>query len=146
MKRVEVVSLVSFYQLEEPLTKRILIADDETVVVKVLKDRFIHWGYLVETAFDGKEALEKIKCFNPHLIVLDLKMPKLNGMKVLEETKNNYPHIGVLILTASPSKNTFKTCLESGVRDYILKPFNPENLRERIERALTITTKHTSHG
>ena len=138
-------SLVSFYQLEEPLTKRILIADDEAFVVKVLKDRFIHWGYLVETAFDGKETLEKVEYFNPHLIVLDLKMPKLDGMKVLEEAKNNYPHIGILILTASQSEITFKTCLESGVVDYILKPFNPENLRERIERALKTTTKHTSH-
>ena len=139
-------SLVLFYQLEKPLTKRILIADDEAFVVKVLKDRFTHWGFLVETAFDGKETLEKIECFNPHLIVLDLKMPKLDGMKVLEETKAIYPHIRVLILTASQSEITFKTCLENGVVDYILKPFNPENLRERVERALTTITKHTSHG
>ena len=139
-------SLVSFYQLEEPLTKRILIADDETYVVKVLKDRFTHWGYLVETAFDGKETLEKVEYFNPHLIVLDLKMPKLDGTKVLKEIKNTYPHMGVLILTASQSEITFKTCLESGVVDYILKPFNPENLRERIERALNTTAKQTFHA
>ena len=139
-------SLVSFYQLEEPLTKRILIADDEAFVVKVLKDRFTHWGYQVETAFDGKETLEKVEYFNPHLIVLDLKMPKLDGIQVLKETKNNFPHIGVLILTASQSEITLKTCLESGVVDYILKPFNPENLRERIERALMTTTKHTFHA
>lgn len=139
-------SLVSFYQLEEPLTKRILVADDEAFIVKVLKDRFIHWGYQVETAFDGKETLEKVEYFNPHLIVLDLKMPKLDGLKVIEETKNKYPHIGVLILTASQSEITFKTCLERGVADYILKPFNPENLRERIERALKKTAKNTSHA
>ena len=146
MKKEKAVSLVSFYQLEGSLTKRILIADDEAFVVKVLKDRFTHWGYLVETAFDGEEALEKVEYFNPHLIVLDLKMPKLDGMKVLEKTKKNYPHMGVLILTASQSEITFKTCLENGVVDYILKPFNPENLRERIERALTTIPKHTSHG
>ena len=139
-------SLVLFYQLEEPLTKRILIADDEVFVVKILKDRFTHWGYQVETAFDGKETLEKAEYFNPHLIVLDLKMPKLDGIQVLEETKNNFPHIGVLVLTASQSEITFKTCLESGVVDYILKPFNPENLRERIERALKTTAKHTPHA
>ena len=139
-------SLVSFYQLEEPLKKRILIADDEVCVVKVLKDRFTHWGYLVETAFDGEEALEKVEYFNPHLIVLDLKMPKLDGMKVLENTKNNYPHMRVLILTASQSEITFKTCLASGAADYILKPFNPENLRERIERVLKTTLKHTTHA
>ena len=139
-------SLVSFYQLEEQLTKRILIADDEVFVVKVLKDRFTHWGYSVETAFDGKETLEKVKHFNPHLIVLDLKMPKLDGMEVLEETKNNYPHIGILILTASQSEITFKACLKKGVDGYILKPFKPETIKEQIERTLKITTEHTSHA
>ena len=134
-------NLVSFYQLEESLKKRILIADDEVCVVKVLKDRFTHWGYLVKTAFDGEEALEKVDNFNPHLIVLDLKMPTLDGMKVLENTKNNYPHIRVLILTASQSEITFKTCLESGAADYILKPFHPEILRERIEKALKDNSK-----
>jgi two-component system alkaline phosphatase synthesis response regulator PhoP len=128
------------------LTKRVLIADDETFVVKILKDRFTHWGYLVETAFDGKETLEKVEYFNPHLIILDLKMPVLDGMKVLEETKNTYPHIGVLILTASQSEITFKTCMKKGVDGYILKPFKPETIKEQVERALKKTTKYTSHA
>ena len=138
-------SLVSFYQLEGPLTKRILIADDEAFVVKVLKDRFKHWGFVVETASDGEETLEKVKYFNPHLIVLDLKMPKLDGMEVLEKTKNNYPHIGVLILTASQSEITFKTCLKKGVDGYILKPFKPETIKEQIEKVIKSSTKHISH-
>ena len=119
------------------MKKRILIADDEACVVKVLKDRFDHWGYVVETAADGKETLEKVESFNPQLLILDLKMPKLCGMKVLEQTKKRHPQISILILTASPSESTFKTCLEKGAVDYILKPFNPENLRESIEKALT---------
>ena len=128
------------------MKKRILIADDETFVLKVLKDRFTHWGFVVETASDGEETLEKITSFKPQLLILDLKMPKLNGIEVLKQTRVRHPHISILILTASPSKSTFKTCLKSGAVDYILKPFNLENLQERIERALKTTAKSTFHA
>ena len=127
------------------MKKRILIADDEECVVKVLKDRFEHWGYVVETAADGEETLEKVGSFNPQLLILDLKMPKLGGMCVLEQTNKRNPQISILILTASPSENTFKTCLEKGAFDYILKPFNPENLRESVGKALTTPAEHISH-
>jgi CheY-like chemotaxis protein len=127
------------------LRKRILVADDETSVVKVLIDRLNYWGYEVEAAADGQETLERLESFNPQLLILDLKMPKLGGMQVLEETNKKYPHIGVLILTASPSESTLKTCLDKGAVDYILKPFNPEKLRESVERTLTTTVKNTSH-
>lgn len=127
------------------MRKRILVADDETSVVKILIDRFNYWGYDVEAAYDGEETLEKVEYFNPHLIVLDLKMPKLDGMKILEETNNKYPHICILILTASQSEITLKTCLKKGAADYILKPFNLENLRENIEKALTTREFNISH-
>ena len=61
------------------MNKRILVADDEKAVVKVLKDRFIHWGYEVDTAFDGEETLQKVSSFKPPLLLLDLKMPKMRA-------------------------------------------------------------------
>jgi CheY-like chemotaxis protein len=127
------------------MKKRILIADDEVCVVKVLKDRFEHWDYVVETAANGEETLEKVESFNPQLLILDLKMPKLGGMSVLEQTKKRHPQISIVILTASPSESTFKTCVEKGAVDYILKPFNPDNLRESVENALTTIAKNRSH-
>jgi DNA-binding response OmpR family regulator len=127
------------------MKNRILIADDETSVVKVLIDRFNYWGYEVEAAADGQETLEKVESFNPQLLILDLKMPKLCGMEVLEQTKKRHPQISIIILTASPSESTFKTCLEKGAADYILKPFNLENLRENIEKALTTREFNISH-
>jgi DNA-binding response OmpR family regulator len=127
------------------MKKRILVADDEECVVKVLKDRFMYWGYVVETASDGEEALEKVASFNPQLLILDLKMPKRNGMQVLEKTRKQHPQISIIILTASPLKKTFETCLASGAVDYILKPFNPENLRERVENTFK-TMEKTSHS
>ena len=134
-KRKRVLFYTAHWQFK--MKKRILIADDETSVVKVLIDRFNNWGYDVEAAYDGEETLEKVESFNPQLLILDIKMPKLGGMEVLEQTKKRYPQISIIILTASPSENTFRTCLEKGAADYILKPFNLENLRANIKKALT---------
>jgi DNA-binding response OmpR family regulator len=127
------------------MKKRILVADDETTVVKILKDRCIHWGYEVETASDGEKALVKIESFKPHLILLDLKMPKINGIAVLQKTKKKHPQIGVLVLTASQSENTFRTCLEKGADGYMLKPFKPENIKEYIEKILKTREKENIH-
>jgi len=118
------------------MKKRILVADDETAVVKILKDRFVHWGYEVETASDGEKTLEKVKSFKPHLILLDLKMPKIGGMDVLERTKKAHPQIGVLVLTASQSKDTHRNCLEKGADGYMLKPFKTKTIKEYIEKIL----------
>ena len=118
------------------MKKRVLIADDETTVVKILKDRFVHWGYEVETASDGEKALEKVESFKPHLLLLDLKMPKKGGMAVLVRTKKKNPQIGVLVLTASQSEDTFRTCLEKGADGYMIKPFKTKNIKEYVEKIL----------
>jgi len=127
------------------MKKRILVADDEGAVVKILKDRFTHWGYEVETASEGEEALNKVESFEPHLILLDLKMPKISGLELLERTKKKHPQIGILILTASQSKGTFRTCLEKGADGYMLKPFKPENIKEYAEKILKDMEKESIH-
>ncbi len=127
------------------MKKRILVADDEGAVVKILKDRFTHWGYEVETASDGEEAVKKVESFEPHLILLDLKMPNITGLEILERTKKKHPHIGILILTASQSKGTFRNCLEKGADGYMLKPFKPENIKEYVEKILNATKKDSTY-
>ena len=127
------------------MKKRILIADDETAVAKILRDRFAHWGYEVEVASDGEKTLEKVKSFKPHLLLLDLKMPKIGGMDVLERTKKAHPKIGVLVLTASQSKDTHRNCLEKGADGYMLKPFKPENIKEYVEKILMTSEKENTH-
>jgi len=127
------------------MKKRILVADDEASVVKIIKDRFAKWGYEIETASDGEETLEKVESFMPHLLLLDLKMPKINGIEILERTKKKYPQIGILILTASQSKSTFRTCLEKGADGYMLKPFKPENIKEYVEKILKTTEMGSTH-
>jgi len=127
------------------MKRRILVADDELAVVKILKDRFTHWGYEVETAFEGEDALKKVENFKPHLMLLDLKMPLVSGIEILVKTKKKHPHIGILILTASQSKGTFRDCLEKGADGYMLKPFKPENIKEYVEKILHAKEKERAH-
>jgi DNA-binding response OmpR family regulator len=127
------------------MTKRILIADDEKAVVKILKDRFIHWGYEVDTAGDGVETMHKISSFKPHLLLLDLKLPKMSGMRVLEESKRQQHDVSIVILTALPSETVMRSCLAHGADDYIGKPFDTRRVRESVERIFSSTTERTAH-
>lgn len=127
------------------MKSRILVADDEKSVVKILKDRFTHWGYEVETASDGEETVEKIKSFKPHLLLLDLKMPKISGMHVLEESKRQQFHVSILILTALQSETLLSTCLARGADGYIVKPFNPQGIKEAVERIFASCSKGAAH-
>lgn len=119
---------------------KILVADDEKAVVKILQDRFTHWGYEVDTAFDGEEALRKMASFKPDLLLLDLKMPKLSGMRVLEESRRTQPGISILILTALSSEAMASTCLDQGADDYISKPFDTRRIRESVERIFSVAS------
>lgn len=122
------------------MKQKILVADDEKNVAKVLKDRLIHWGYEVETAVDGEQALERIESFQPHLIILDIRMPKVDGIEVLEKTKKQYPHICVLVFTASQAEDTKAICMEKGADGFMLKPFKPQSVKEKIEEILKAHT------
>jgi len=127
------------------MKKRILVADDEKNVVRVLKDRFTHWGYEVETASDGEETIEKIKSFKPHLLLLDLKMPKISGMHVLEESKRQQFNVSILILTALQSETIVSSCLARGADGYIVKPFNPQGIKESVERIFASSVQREAH-
>lgn len=127
------------------MKKRILVADDEKAVVRILTDRLTHWGYEVDSACDGEETLRKVGSFKPDLLLLDLKMPKLSGMRVLEENRRRGHRIPVLILTALPSEAMADSCLAQGADDYICKPFDTRRLRESVERVLFSISDGASH-
>lgn len=127
------------------MKKRILIADDEKSVVKILRDRCLHWGYEVETAADGEEALKKLKRFRPHLLFLDLKMPTMSGMHVLEESRRLKLNVRILILTALQSETLVSTCLARGAHGYIVKPFNLQHIKESVESILSSGVQRAAH-
>ena len=107
---------------------RILIVDDELVVCDVLKDFFTLKGHEVHTALNGKAAITKVKTERPHIVLLDILMPGMRGLKVLEEIKRLDPKLCVIMITGFMNNDLVKEAIALGAYDYITKPVDFEYL------------------
>lgn len=115
---------------------KILIAEDERDIRELITFTLRLNGYDVVSASDGEEALELALKEAPDLVLLDIRMPRLNGYEVCELIKNNEAtkHIPVIFLTAKGQENEVDQGMKAGAADYILKPFSPDQLVERLRR------------
>jgi DNA-binding NtrC family response regulator len=113
----------------------ILVVDDEQLLRDLLAKILTKEGYLVDTAVDGKEALKKLSQNKYHLLVSDIKMPRLNGFELLKEVKQQYPEMGVIMMTAYGDSFSVKDSLLLGADEYITKPFKSFEINLIIERA-----------
>ena len=116
------------------MSKRILVVDDEKDMLDIIKDRLEAHGYEVETLTDGLQCIEFLKEHSADLILLDIEMPEMDGIEVLEVVHRDYPHIPVIMLSATTTRATARGTLERGAVDYILKPFSPEELMEKVRK------------
>jgi len=107
---------------------KILIVDDEKRILMLLKQSLQDEGYEVETANDGFEAIERIKKHDFGLVITDLKMSGKDGISVLRETKVLSPRTEVIMITAFSSNETAVTAMKEGVYDYLIKPFDTNEL------------------
>jgi DNA-binding response OmpR family regulator len=116
------------------MARTIFIADDELDFVSTLRSRLEFEGYVVTTAVDGKEALQRITDEKPDLILLDIMMPTMNGYQICRELKVNADTrpIPVLMLTAKSQESDRFWGKEAGADDYVTKPFDMEDLIEKI--------------
>lgn len=126
---------------------KILIVDDEATIRRILATRLSMVGYEVIVAADGVEALEKFETEKPDLIVLDVMMPKMNGLQVCQ-TLRKTTGIPIIMLTALGEVSDRIKGLELGADDYLPKPFSPKELESRIQAILrrTIPNKTTGAG
>jgi len=115
--------------------KKILVVDDEPIIVKVLDSRLKANGYDVITASDGQEALTKARADSPDLIVLDVMLPKLDGWEILRRLRRA-KSTPVLMLTAKTSELDRVLGLEVGADDYLSKPFSVPELVARVNAIL----------
>jgi len=117
---------------------KILVVDDEakirTILAAILKDE----GYEVETARDGIEAIEKSLEFKPHLLIVDLKMPRMDGMETIMRIKDRLPRAVSIILTAHGTIQSAVQAIKQGVYDYLTKPFDNEQMLLVVQRALQV--------
>ncbi|MCU0580653.1 MAG: sigma-54 dependent transcriptional regulator [Desulfobacterota bacterium] len=115
---------------------KILIVDDEQIVRESLANWLQEDGYRIAVAADGSEALQKIKEFPFHIVLLDLKMPGLDGIQVLQAIKKDFPDTEVILMTAYGSVHTAVEAIKAGAYDYIVKPFDPEEVGLLIKKIL----------
>jgi len=109
-----------------------MIVDDEIGILNFLKSKLKAGGYNVITASDGIEAMNKIHTQMPDLIVLDILMPRMNGIALLKELRL-FSRIPIIMLSARDSDEDKVECLRLGADDYLTKPFSPRELVARIE-------------
>lgn len=118
--------------------KKILIVDDESQLVDMVKMRLEASDYEVITAYDGKEGLDKARGERPDLIILDLMLPKMNGYEVCQLLKfdQKYKDIPIILFTARTQEGDKKTGFEVGADAYITKPFESQVLLGKIRELL----------
>ncbi|MBI5651849.1 MAG: response regulator transcription factor [Chloroflexi bacterium] len=114
---------------------KILVADDDRDLVDLLRYTFQRDGYAVALAYDGEMAVRAAQSECPDLVVLDLMMPKRNGMEVLGEIRR-HGNTPVIMLTALGDEEHIVNALEIGADDYLVKPFRPRELRARTQALL----------
>jgi DNA-binding response OmpR family regulator len=119
---------------------RILVVDDEPDAVELLQEFLTAKGYDVIIASDGEEALRQVKEHRPHLILLDVRMPKLNGMEVLKRVREIDHEVGVIMVTAVNEEETGREALKMGAFDYITKPLDLQYLERSLWYKITTMT------
>ncbi len=110
----------------------VLLVDDDEVIRKVLKEIIEPEGYRVTMAADGEEALAKFREQHFGLVILDLVLPDVDGLQLLNSFKAEQPHVGVIIITGHADVLTYIEALRYGADDYLLKPFDSKKLLVRI--------------
>jgi two-component system alkaline phosphatase synthesis response regulator PhoP len=120
------------------MAKLVYILDDDREICELVKITLEARGYEVDEAYDGEESLAKIKAKKPNLVILDLKMPKLNGYELINaiRTDSKLADLPILVLTSltkGSSKSDKEWADSLGVADFITKPFEPIDLIKRVE-------------
>jgi DNA-binding response OmpR family regulator len=120
---------------EDIATGRVLVIEDDAEITDALRRSLRHEGYQVRTAGDGIEALDAAAEFIPDLVVLDLGLPRLDGMEVCRQLRAD-GDVPILILTARTETDDRVTGLDSGADDYLVKPFERQEFLARIRALL----------
>jgi CheY-like chemotaxis protein len=118
---------------------RILLVDDEEDIIEVIQDRLEAYGFTVVTARTGLEALKTLSMEIFDGIFLDVKMPEMGGIEALEEIRKKDQKIPIIIITSSSTRESAVTALAKGANDFVLKPFEWQELKGKIEKVYKIT-------
>ena len=115
---------------------KVLVVDDEEDIVEVIQDRLEAYGF---TVANGSEALKKLSSEKFDGIFLDVKMPEMGGIEALEEIRKRDKKIPIIIITSSSTREAAIEAIAKGASEYVLKPFEWEELKAKIEKVYNIT-------
>jgi DNA-binding response OmpR family regulator len=115
---------------------RVLLVEDDRSIASFVEPELEHLGFRVQCAYDGPTGLEEVKKFRPELIVLDIMLPKLDGVGVLKRLRQEGNRVPVVMLTARDTTLDKVHSLDHGADDYVTKPFDIEELLARIRALL----------
>lgn len=126
------------YIMSNPLPCRMLVADDANFIRVVLKDILSKHAFATEIyeAENGKEAIEAYKKFKPDLVLLDINMPKVDGMEALYTILRFDPTAKIIMISGIEQKQTIHQAVRQGAKDFLMKPFSDSNVVEVIQRVL----------
>ncbi|RXI43503.1 DNA-binding response regulator [Malaciobacter mytili] len=110
-----------------------LLVEDETNIAKLLKSAIGEYFYSFTIAKDGKEGLEKFKKIKPDIIITDIMMPKLDGLSMTKQIREENEEIPVIVLSAFSEKEKLLKAIDIGITKYFIKPFDPEELLEYLK-------------
>ena len=115
---------------------RIVVADDDPASLEGLRALLAAWGYEVETAPDGRAALEKVSEVHPSAVITDLVMPTMNGLELLNVLHDEEPALPVILLTAHGNLNNLRDAAQQGAFAYLRKPVDVLKLKTVLASAL----------
>ena len=132
---------------------KLMLVDDEERFLSTTQKLLARKGYDVLTAHSGPEALEKLNAHNSHVVIMDVKMPGMDGVATLKEMKRQYPLVEVIMLTGNATVESAIEGLKSGAFDYLMKPCDLDELlakaheayekRERLEEKIRMAQSRT---
>ena len=115
---------------------RVLVVDDELGPRESLR-MLLKPVYQIQTAENGRTALDLLRRFQPDVVIMDIKMPEMDGLELLRHVKRTDPSIEVVMITAYASLETVRHALTHGAFEYLIKPFSRQDLEDVVHRALT---------
>jgi DNA-binding response OmpR family regulator len=117
---------------------KVLLVDDDPVILKLLQVNFEMEGYVVSCANDGEEGLAKARAERPDIVLLDIMMPKMDGLEVTKALKgdDDTKGIPIILLSAKAQASDIQIGKDMGADDYLTKPFDPLELLERVHELL----------
>ncbi len=117
-------------------SQTILVVDDEPQACEIISDALTARGHKVDSACDGRDALERIKGKAFTIVITDMDMPRMDGMELIEHLGREYPHIDVIAITGHIMKYKYTEVVEAGAADFITKPFSLNELEAKLNRLI----------